>query len=52
MIPPAFAAATALGVAVGSTAGLRLGTRWKVRRLKLLLAVVLFIVSGVMLLTE
>jgi uncharacterized protein len=46
---PALAAAAILGVQAGSTAGMRLGSRASARSLKILLAVVLFAVSGLML---
>jgi uncharacterized membrane protein YfcA len=48
LIPP-LAAAAILGVQAGSTAGLRLGSRASAKSLKVLLAVVLFAVSGLML---
>lgn len=51
LILPGFAAASALGIAAGSTAGLRLTTRWRVRHLKVLMALVLFLVAALMLAT-
>ena len=49
---PALAAAAVLGVRVGSWAGLRIGSRASARWLKLLMAVVLFVVSYLMLVRE
>jgi uncharacterized membrane protein YfcA len=49
LLLPALAAAAVLGVRVGSIAGLRLGQRQPPRRLKMLLAAVLLIVSILML---
>jgi uncharacterized membrane protein YfcA len=46
---PALAAAAVLGVQAGSSIGMRLGARASARSLKLLLALVLFTVSGLML---
>jgi uncharacterized membrane protein YfcA len=48
-VVPVMAAAAVLGVQIGSAAGLRLGVRATARHLKLLLAIVLMIVSGLML---
>jgi len=48
LIPP-LAAAAILGVRAGSIAGMRIGSRASARSLKILLAVVLFAVSGLML---
>ena len=45
---PALAAAAILGVQAGSTAGMRIGSRASAKSLKVLLAVVLFSVSGLM----
>lgn len=45
---PALAAAAVLGVQAGSTAGLHAGARTSAKSLKLLMAVVLFAVSGLM----
>jgi uncharacterized membrane protein YfcA len=45
---PAFAAAAVLGVQAGSGAGMRVGARASSRSLKLLMAVVLFVVSATM----
>src|SRR5690606_32977248 len=42
---PGYAAAAVLGVRFGSSAGMRLGARLGAKRLKLLLAVVLLLVS-------
>ena len=46
---PALAAAAVLGVQVGSIVGLRVGGRASARNLKMLLAIVLMVVSGLML---
>jgi uncharacterized protein len=46
---PALAAAAVLGVQAGSNLGMRFGSRASARSLKVLLAVVLFVVSGLML---
>jgi len=46
---PSLAAAAILGVHAGSTAGMRIGSRASARSLKVLLAVVLFAVAGLML---
>ena len=48
-IVPELAAAAVLGVRLGSWAGLRIGSRATTRWLKLLMAVVLFVVSALML---
>jgi uncharacterized membrane protein YfcA len=48
LIPP-LAAAAILGVQAGSTAGMRIGSRASAKSLKILLAIVLFAVSGLML---
>jgi uncharacterized membrane protein YfcA len=45
---PALAAAAVLGVQVGSWGGMRMGARASARWLKLMMAIVLFIVSGLM----
>jgi uncharacterized protein len=45
---PALAAAAVLGVQAGSNMGMRLGSRASARSLKMLLAVVLFVVSALM----
>jgi len=47
-VVPALAAAAVLGVQAGSTAGMRMGARVSTRSLKVLLAAVLFAVSGLM----
>lgn len=49
---PALAAAAVLGVRLGSSAGLRIGSRATARWLKLLMAIVLFVVSVLMLVKE
>lgn len=49
LLLPALAAAAVLGVRVGSGVGLRLGQQQPPRRLKIVLAIVLLIVSGMML---
>jgi uncharacterized membrane protein YfcA len=49
LLLPTLAAAAVIGVRIGSTVGLRLGGRWPARRLKILLAVVLLLVSILML---
>jgi uncharacterized protein len=48
LLLPTLAAAAVIGVRIGSTLGLRFGRRWPARRLKILLAVVLALVSIVM----
>jgi uncharacterized membrane protein YfcA len=48
-VVPAIAAAAVLGVLAGSEAGFVIGARARARWLKLLMAAVLFVVSGLML---
>jgi uncharacterized protein len=48
LLLPVLAASAVLGVRLGSSLGLRLGRQWPARRLKLVLAVVLLVVSAMM----
>jgi uncharacterized protein len=48
LLLPTLAAAAVIGVRIGSTASVRFGRRWPARRLKILLAVVLALVSVLM----
>lgn len=48
LLVPGLAAAAVLGVRVGSAAGMRTGARASARRLKTLMAIVLFVVSALM----